>query len=236
MPSLREIRMSGLSLRFAWSRHQGRRTGKGTLVTLRSPSGQQRSWLLHRSSIPIEKRVVNVVADNLRDDSWRDVRRLTVAVALPWNRGKADPSVGPQRLHVYFPTDDELGRALLVHGDFYVQSSRRRIERFGPSLQITRRVAEEAARLTAELAASVARQGNPLLRALAPQGEADGFGHTMSELIDERLSDSRIVRAANGALRKPTEVRRLGTDLSLRDEAALSELAGSRTDVLYPGR
>src|SRR5207247_1549971 len=121
-----------------------------------------------------------------RDDLWADVRRLNVAVALPWRRG-IDATIGAQPLHVYFPTEDDLGRSLLVHGDFYVHSNRRRIEDKEAGGEVSRLVAGKAASLAAELAASVAKQGNPLLLALAERSHADGFGEVMGEMLDAEL-------------------------------------------------
>jgi hypothetical protein len=70
-------------------------------------------------------------------------------VALPWDRRpdpergvalrEVDDPGGGNGLHIYFPTEDRLGRALLVHGDFYVDSSRRHIETLGAGGDISRR-------------------------------------------------------------------------------------------------
>src|SRR5205814_5816565 len=130
---------------------------------------------------------------------WADVRELEAAVAVPWRKGP-DPDAGEQRLHVYFPTDDELGRALLIHGVFYVDSGRRHIEKQGPGGDVSRAVAAAAAKLAATLAESIAAQGGqPLLECLAQTGHAAGFGETMGELLQDALRGARIARPADGA-------------------------------------
>ena len=230
MPAVDEIAISGPSVRLGWTKHRGKRQGKGRIVTVRSSAGDRRAWLVAESSIVVPKALL----EELRDESWRGVRHLKVVVGLPW-RGHVDGDAPLQPLHVYFPTDDALGRALLVHGDFYVKSNRRTIDTEEPGARINELLAERAARLAAELAASIARQGNPLLCALASQHEPSGFGEVVSERLNKRLAETRIVRSSDGRLRTPAELRRLGTSLLPRDEELLVELAGHPPDVLFPG-
>jgi hypothetical protein len=128
-------------------------SGPAASCTSTRDAGRSRqSWLVARSTI----RVGRAAIEALEDPLWTGLRELEVAVALPWNR-RPDPGRGAQRLHVYFPTDDMLGRPLLLHGDFYVDSSRRHIEAVGPGGAINRSVAASAAKLTADLAESVRR-------------------------------------------------------------------------------
>jgi hypothetical protein len=230
MPAVDELAATGPNLSISWTKRRGPRRGKGRIVTLRSGRSERRAWLISESSIVVPKKLLT----DLRDDSWTGIRHLKILVGLPWDR-QVDGDAPAQPLHVYFPTDDSLGRALLVHGDFYVHSNRRTIETEGPGGEINTLLAERAARVAAELAASVARQGNPVLCALAPQQQASGFGRVVSERLDTQLAEARIVRASNGTLRRPTQVMRLGTSLGVRDETLLTELAGQPSDILFPG-
>jgi hypothetical protein len=102
------------------------------------------------------------------------VGKANVAVGIPWRDGKPDPERGDEPMHGYFPTDDRLGRSLLVHGDFYVQSNRRRITSTGRGAEVRRIVAGAAAELTAELAVALAPHGSALRRTLASTGTPDG--------------------------------------------------------------
>ena len=153
---------------------------------------------------------------------------------MPWRKGPAH-DVGPQQLHVYFPTDDSLGRAVLVHGDFYVHSSRRHIEHRGPGGQISRLVAERAASLIGELAESLVEYGAKLLSCLAENEPASGFGSVVADAIDARLTDARIARPADGAAAKrPGQLRRLAL-ASTRQEQRLIPILSPRGDLLRPG-
>lgn len=214
-----------------WTRRAGEYVGHGRVQHLRQ-GGQRQSWLVAQKTIELPED--EVVA--LEDPLWATVRDANVAVAVPWRNGKPDPDRGSQPLHVYFPTDDHLGRALLVHGDFYVQSNRRRITAVGTGADISLRIADAAAELTAELAVSLAGHGNALLRTLAPQSEPDGFGARLAELLDARLSECPMLHPADGsALAPATALGRLASPLDRRRLAALVQLLSSSNDVLRPG-
>src|SRR5205814_8107012 len=112
MPAVDEISLRGPTTELVWRKRRGRRRGKGRIVSVYSSAGR-RAWLIAESSVALPKKL----RDELRDDAWTDVRQLKVLVGLPW-RGEIDGSAPAERLHVYFPTDDQLGCAMLVHGDF----------------------------------------------------------------------------------------------------------------------
>jgi Domain of unknown function (DUF3883) len=226
-----EIRSQSLTVR--WQRTSGRRVGVGQLIHLHSATKGSRSWLVAKSTVPLPR----ALRDELRDPIWAPVQRVSVAVALPWRKGSGiDALASAMPVHVYFPTEDQLGRALLIHGDFYVSSSRRRIETRGSGGQVSQLVGEGAVRLAARLAQSVADQGYPLLRALAVTGAADGFGGRLGMLLDDALRQARIARPANGSrARRPHELARLGTRLPGRQERTLALLLRQPGEVVMPG-
>jgi hypothetical protein len=141
-----EIRWQSLTVR--WQRTIGRRVGVGQLIHLHSETEGSRSWLAATSMVPLPR----ALRDELRDPLWALVPRVSVAVALPWRKGRGiNAHASAMPVHVYFPTEDQLGRALLLHGDFYVSSSRRRIETRGSGGRVSELVAEGAVRLAARL-------------------------------------------------------------------------------------
>jgi hypothetical protein len=232
MPHLQRLTLVTNDQTLRWSRRAGHRVAIGQVQHLREEGGTTRSWLMASKSVSLDKAAVAALEDPL----WASVRKATVSVGVPWRHGEPDPSRGEQPMHVYFPTDDRMGRSLLVHGDFYVQSSRRRITGTGRGADVSHALAGAAADLTADLAVALAHHGNALLRTLAPNGTPDGFGTVVSELIDARLKTSPFLRpATDGAPLAVGETRRVVADLSERHLAALVGLLAPRSDVLRVG-
>jgi hypothetical protein len=231
-PALREIEMYFPGGRLSWKRTSGRRVGKGTLQHLVSEGGERRSWLVKSSRIAISARDVEA----LRDELWRNVRQLNVAAALPWTRSGLARQPAPQSVFAYFPTADQLGRGVLIHGDFYLDEGRQRIAADGPQGIISDRVADAAVHLTAQLAESLLRQGNRLLACLAPVDRPDGYGERIATKLDAALKAARIVRPAEGSRgRQPADLRRLATRISVPRERQLMTMLNVRSDLLCPG-
>jgi hypothetical protein len=187
-----EIRSGVATVR--WQRRIGRRIGSGRLVHLEGVTGVARSWLVARSRTSLPR----ALRADLQDPLWERVPLVSFAAALPWVPGRGiNADAGPAAVHVYFPTKDTMGRALLIHGDFYMNSSRRRVETKGPGGRVSALVGEHAVRLAARLAESVADQGYRLLRALAVSGKVDGFGGSSgSSLILHLLGRGLLVPPA----------------------------------------
>lgn len=216
----------------AWTKRSKPKKGLGVIHTLDGPS--PRAWLTASSTVPVSKELTQA----LDDDLWADVSKLGVAIAVPWAKGRPDPVRGAQSLHVYFPTEDDLGRAVLVHGDFYVDSSRRHIEHRGAGGEVSELVAGGAVRLLAKAAEALASHGNDLLKCLAPidGATASGYGRDVAQLIDEHLKDTRFCRPANDkGARKPGELLRLGTKLDVVDERRLGVLIQPQGDLMRVG-
>lgn len=190
MPHLDALTVEDASGSRRWKRTEGKPVGPGSLVHLDGDDGQRRSWLTASSTVeaPAETR-------HLEDDIWHTVEWLNASVALPWSGNKIDPDRGPQTLHVYFPTDDQVGRALLAHGDFFLHSSRRFVQDTGPGGKVTEAVGRGVVELAVQLAEAVAGRGGELLQALAYTSPPSGYGATLSALLDERLRQARIVRS-----------------------------------------
>jgi hypothetical protein len=229
MPSISELELILPDGAQRWRSRGGKRVGPGRIVHLSSASDRE-SWLLATTSVPVPRRVIEALDDRL----WADVRHVQAGVAIPWDRGP-NPAVGPQPIHVYFPTDDDLGRSILVHGDFYVDSSRRHIQQSGPGREIGERVASAAAKLAASLAESLADRGHPTLACFAKTHDASGFGVEMGQFLETELMRARIVRPADaGQPKLPGAMQRLGSG-SGRFDQELVEIMPRRSDLVRPG-
>ena len=137
-----------------WRRRDGSAVGDARVVHLDNSQGPTESWIVRDDTAKAPPEVAS-----LDDEIWQSVTELNVSVALPWKGKTVDPTRGPQRLHVYFPTDDQTGRSVLIHGDFYVHSSRRSIQDRGAGGALSRALAEKAADLVGEVAIAVAPRG-----------------------------------------------------------------------------
>ncbi len=218
MPHLQRLTLMTEGRTLRWSRRAGHQVGLGRVQHLREEGGSTRSWLMAAKTVRLDPAAVAALEDPL----WASVRKATVSVGIPWRDGKPDPGRGEQPMHVYFPTDDRLGRSLLIHGDFYVQSNRRRITGTGRGADVSYAIAAAAAELTAALAVELAHHGNALLRSLAPISAPDGFGAMVSQLIDARLKACTFLRpATDGTPLTAAATRRVVADLSERHLAAL---------------
>lgn len=217
-----------LDTRQRWTRAT-RTVGTNQVHRLEGP--EPREWLVRSTSLPVAKDAV----ERLDDDLWRDVSELRCAVALPWADDAPDPDRGPQQVSVYFPTDDELGHSLLVHGDFFVDSSRRHIEATGAGGALSLAVAGGVAALIAELARDLANHGNELLACIARRHANSGFGGLLSATIDQALrSTDFLCRSTGDELARPAEVKRAGTHFGDDAELMVSMLEDAN-DVVRVG-
>lgn len=229
MPSLDEIVVQIDAERHHWRRRPGKPEGSGRVVHIDTDGGQE-SWLVAAGTVPAPEQV-----RLLDDEIWHSVAELNVAAALPWRRGAIDPDRGPQRVHVYFPTDDRLDRSVLLHGDFFLHSSRRFIHALGHGGQVTRAVADGCIALAVSLAESVATSGPQLLQALAPhEGGCSGFGDTLVQQLDTALAESKIVRTAGtGPPKRAKDLRVLRSHLEPDDHVALLRSLREPQDIVH---
>lgn len=151
------------------------RSDEALPAMLRHCAGCFRGWLLSlrlnashsRKSSRQTRRLQPGRSRPARSARGSPLETTGTAVEIPWRNDSVPFGTKAQPVHVYFPTDDRTGRAVLVHGDFYVDSARRHIEQVGPGGRISDTVAEAAADLLARLAASVATPNSGVLDCLA---------------------------------------------------------------------
>lgn len=231
MPAVESLRVTTPQSDWSWGRREVGVVGAGTAVSLTSGEGERRTWVVREGRTPL----TIAEAAGIRDELWARVRWLNVAVALPWERDRPGDAA-PQPLYAYFPTQDQLGRGLLVHGDFYLDTTRQHVASKGAQAFVSQRVAAKAARLTAELAGSLADHGYALLDCLAPQVPAQGFGVHVGSELDAALASARIVRKAAGAgALRAAAAERIPGNVSVEDEERLVRLVADPGRLVHPG-
>lgn len=231
LPAVSSLVITDQSGDVTWRRRDASRTGKGRIVHIESNAGRQASWLLAHRTIGLPPGIANDIEDEL----WQGVSHIRVAAAIPWSLRGPAPVTRAMPLYSYFPTEDHLGRGLLLHGDFFLDSTRRRIDRIGPGRVFTEAAVVGATKLAADLAESVGQYGARVLESYAPQWAADGAGRAIGDALESALSDVRIARRAFvGERLPPREVQRLATGLPADDEGRLARVLDPVTVVLEP--
>jgi hypothetical protein len=161
LPKLSRLELSGAFVEdgtaTTWAR-TSTRSAHGEVTRL-ATDDRVESWLVERDTVEISEAEIAGLANN---DLWATVRHLNVAVAFPWTESDAPRTTdGPQRLHVYFPTEIELGRGLIVHGDFFVDSSRRNLLHGRTEELLNDRLFRRSGQLVAEVAARLTPMCGP---------------------------------------------------------------------------
>lgn len=193
MPMLEGLEVEGIG---SWRRTFGRKYAMGRVHHVSTAKGESvESWLLSTRRFPIDKEAIATVDDEL----WRDVSYLEVRVGIPWQRGR--PHVGQPcpSIHTYFPTDDSVGRKVLLHGDFYLDSTRRHVQIEGAGHAITEAALKAIIDLAADCAEGVSRlfpdANNALVEIFSPHRQPEGFGHVLARDLDKKLAETPFIRS-----------------------------------------
>jgi len=219
-----------------WVKRRGRKLFGGQLQTVSSESEESGSttWLVVDRRVPVDTATVRA----LEDPVWSDVKDLQVLVGIPWKRGRPNADSEDPPVHAYFPTDESIGRGILVHGDFFLESNRRHIQKEGAGGKVSQRVAEGVAETIGSLAETIARESPQvmpaLLACLAPSEEPQGFGHSIAELLDEALSERPILRSVAGETLVPSTARILGCELPSNEGDDLAAMLSKVPRLVHP--
>jgi hypothetical protein len=231
MPHLNTISVSSPTYARSWVRKRARQFHSGFVIQVSSAGSMSQEWLVGRGSVPFSAAAAKKLGDRL----WETVRRLNVAVAIPWKRGRPAPTGNGGPLFAYFPTEDQLGRDILVHGDFYLDPSRRHVEAHGAPGIPSDLVAAEAGRLVGVLARENAPAGTDLIEVLAERHGPTGFGAVVAGAIDGVLRATKFTMPAAGAkARRPDELQHLGAAVRPEDEALFVAIVSPVRDLLKP--
>lgn len=196
-----------------WSRRRGRKLAGGQVHQIRDQTRKSTSWFVARKRISVSPRLIR----NLDSDLWASVHDLEVLVGFPWNKGSISPPTRAEAIHVYFPTEETTGRSVLLHGDFFLESSRRHIQKIGPGGEISQVAAAGLAELLAstvqELVRILPKAGPNLIQCLTPNEEAQGFGEVINEQLDDLLEDCPFLRTCSDHWVPPNKAELLGFEL-----------------------
>ena len=214
MPALDALDVEGVG---SWRRNRGRRLALGRVHHVKTGEGKLvESWLLTKRRVSVANDTINA----LEDEPWAGVQDLEVSVGIPWRRGKPDAKGPCPPLHVYFPTNDAVGRKLLLHGDFYLDSTRRHVQTEGPGSAITelamRAIADLAADSALELNRHLPGSNETLVDILSPREEPEGFGAVLASALDEKLADTSFLRSVTDAALAPARCQVLDVSLQPR--------------------
>lgn len=184
----------------SWSCKQLRRNkvGPGTFYRL-AVAGETKDWLMAQKSVPTPQEILTA-------PGWSESKRLGAAVAIPWSNGRPVPSSTNQAIYAYYPTEEKIGSGFLIHGDFQVNTNRKRLV---PTSPVTKVVRDLAIDVAVDLFEAVAGQGKKasvalldLLGEVGPVGV--GFPQMLRTKLFERLAEVPLVPTRRGRALKPS--------------------------------
>lgn len=195
MAGIDQLSFGGLLGHADWRRTCRSGPEVGAIHDLVSDSAE-RSWLVVDTAVDVDTAELS----SLEGSVWENVTELNVAVGIPWTSNGPDAGRGEQTLHVYFPTDVSLGRSLIVHGDFLVDSSRKHLLTGHHFDVLNERLRLASADLLAEaIEALVPLYGAQMLQPLKPVGEQSPFGRAWWDDAQAELKSRKIIALASGA-------------------------------------
>lgn len=207
MAGIDRLAFGGLLGDADWTRTTRPGPGVGTIHQLAN-GDEERSWLVVDSTVDVEADEL----DGLKETVWETVTELNVAVGIPWGVSGPEAQRAPQNLHVYFPTDVALGRSLIVHGDFFVDSSRKHLLTGHHFDTLNDRVRDASAELLADtIEALVPTYGPRALHVLKSSGTSSEFGKRWWNEALGYLKERKIIATALGkSSLRPHEALRVG--------------------------
>jgi hypothetical protein len=149
---------------------------------------------------------------------WRDVwpapseklKRLSITLAFETTQGKLKPTEAPIPVHVFYPTEDQIGAHFLLHGAFDVTPNRQRV-RGGPrDADLLARLGEMVTRIARSVPAIELLDVFRELIASAPRGAPKLLPRRMQQAIRSALIEVEFVPVLGRGKRlaTPHEARR----------------------------
>lgn len=123
-----EVHVRGNLHRRLWRQINGDRGSLAQDVTLYDGNTPVSRWLLFNA--PKRRVDAHAAKGELHDEAWERVKSVGYALAFPLDDdGRLEINQDTaSKLYVYFPTNEDTGLRYRVHGDFYINAARKRIE------------------------------------------------------------------------------------------------------------
>ncbi len=184
--------------------------------TLLQSSTQTEHWLVFRHPLTgLDRALVDPIGD-----AWKLVEQVHVAAAVRLDEKGLPCRVGPEPLHVYFPTEEQTGLSVVLQGDFALELDRRHVGRSRETLPFNEWLASQVADLFGVVAEALAdrfRFSPAVVAAFAPVGKPAGFGQVLADRCLDRLRASKFVPTATDLVCMPNDSLLLCS--SIRDPA-----------------
>ncbi|MEP6665734.1 MAG: DUF3883 domain-containing protein, partial [Nocardioidaceae bacterium] len=195
-------------------------------VTLAVDDATSRWWVFRRRHPITDRRLLGGLGE-----AWSLVSAVGTTVAIPLDiEGMPDPATG-HPVHVYFPAEDSIGTAALMHADFALELDRRHISRTPEATPFNEWLIDLLAKHAAEVAGRLTTlsPGQPTTASMfAPRHPVSGAGDDLRNRLDLHLAGVAFVPTRQGPARRPADTALLTP--SLRDDEATSRLLNLPSD------
>jgi hypothetical protein len=196
----------------------------GVEHVLLETNDRNEEWFIYRGSVVPDSAVVEHLGE-----MWKEMDEVRFAVAVPVDE-QGQPLVDATfPLHVYFPTDEEPGLHVAIHAEWMLSMDRRQIATTPEAAQFNRMLVNAVAEhLKSTVAPDLVRRtraSSAAIEALVPAIDqpVGGGGTAVRNQWREALLDSPFLPAADGSLRRPSDISLLPR--SLPDAVTAHELA-----------
>lgn len=232
LPQLSELEVDD---RVHWSKSRSTGLAGGEVVTVVDVvNGNSRSWHLSKGQLPVSPSLIS----DLDNELWRSVNSIGYAIGLPWDAGGPVGSK-QQPLYTYFSTEESTNRGIVIHADFYLDTSRLKVNRRGAAAKLLQATAQAIAEHLASILPEVVRQHPDRVRALmdavAVQSVARGAGSELNKAIDQWLRLKPFLPASDGGLVAPEEATQLNAELGATLESQVATLVPDRAPLVVAG-
>lgn len=178
----------------------------------------------------------------LEDQTWTRVKKVGFAVAFPLDEfGQLRINLSESsKVFVYFPTELNTGLSYRIHGDFYIDTSRKQVYLNSYNTWLIGQIATFISKSIVPELVERFPQDVRLVQALVPIIGSDGdFATTLRKLISQALRTCRFIPTTSGLAQQPDAVMLSPKGVTSNQEefhrffsqAALSQLHHNR---LFP--
>lgn len=208
-----------------------RDVGPDCTEVLLESSGDVEHFLLYSAVKPIRDHSLVAALGG----AWQQVDRVRVYAAVPLSDNLPNFE-SSEPLHVYFPTEVEIGLPIVLCADFQMEFDRRRIANTPKALPYNEWLMGELADFVAsEVVTSLVERfhGHPrVAQSVTYPESAEKWSRLLRQSFIERLADVEFVPCVDGTVRTPSEAEFLPE--LVPDAAYLQTLLPELTDLVHP--